>query len=163
MKTTRFQFIGAILTALAGCKHSEAIVVDDQAQWMDRASGHLDRVASNYMKARLAVAPAMQAKFYGFSCCERCGFPWPLVPSHSTWFSVTKNGGRGASPLCEDCWQDLGIGEFRLPYYEASWKRNHVKWPQPSDRADLELIRKAVMEEKSAEGHSILLMPGEPK
>lgn len=146
MNMTRFQFISGISALFTGCNRITATGTDPQARWMKYTSGHLDDVASYFMAARLAIAPAMQAKFYGFSGCERCLLPWPLVPSHSTDVETDSDGsGWGVSPLCEDCWSELGRGEFRWPYYESSWRKYSAANRPVSD---LELIRKAVMAEK---------------
>lgn len=157
MKISRAQFVAGFVGLFAGCKSSAAAVVeDDHAKWMDYASGPLDQVASRFMKARLAIAPQMQQVFYGFSGCMRCGLPWPLVPGHTTDYKHNADGGRGVSPLCEDCWDELGVGKFRWPYYEAAWKKWH--WEQGMDPGDFELIRKAVMEEKGGGTRGVLLM-----
>lgn len=51
----------------------------------------------------------------GWGYCGRCGMPWNLVETHTTYYTTTS----GCFPLCEECWTALGCGEARIEYYKA--------------------------------------------
>lgn len=146
MKITRFQFMLGTFATIIGCRRSKAD--DDIGKWMKEASGHLDNISSRFMYARLAIAPEMKRKFIGYSGCERCQLPWPLVLGHSTWFRENEFGGDGYSPLCVDCWIELSSPANRWPYYESSWNRSQSGLIR---KDDLQLIRKAVWAEPQSQ------------
>lgn len=50
--------------------------------------------------------------------CRRCTTTWVFVVKHLTPYDVTARGTKLAMfPLCERCWQELGDGEHRYPFY----------------------------------------------
>src|SRR5215831_19342032 len=74
----------------------------------------------------------------GYSSCGRCGGCWNVVQPHNTQYSSQW----GCFPLCEQCWQDLGTPEARLPYYESLVSRT---WGHPGRWS---AIREAVLRGK---------------
>ncbi len=88
------------------------------------------------------LAPLLQELLPGYGYCLRCGWPWPLVLSHSTPY---ESGDRHHSmfPLCEKCWRELWTGEKRLPYYRTLYDN----WNDPT-YANWGDIEKAVLEGK---------------
>jgi hypothetical protein len=79
----------------------------------------------------------------GYSTCDRCRRPQRFAPRHDTMLGPWPES-RGASPLCEQCWEDLGTAERRQPYYRALWER----WKAHGTHvATWEEIRNAVMDE----------------
>lgn len=56
----------------------------------------------------------------GFGRCMRCVTPWRFVRGHTTEYG---DHGSGMFPLCEDCWQELGTPEARLPFYRVVWEQ----------------------------------------
>lgn len=71
----------------------------------------------------------------GFGSCMRCHASWWKAKYHSTIFvtATLDTPGQGCLPLCEDCWQELGTPEKRLPYYRKlilKWDdRGRKVWP----------------------------------
>lgn len=72
-----------------------------------------------------------RAQHPDFGDCYRCHLTWATAKSHTTDY-IDSNVearivGAGCFPLCEDCWQELGTPEARMPFYEAlmvTWDRS---------------------------------------
>ena len=54
----------------------------------------------------------------GFGACMHCGDTFDWKAEHQTRYSHGASGSEACFPLCEDCWQQLGTPEARLPYYD---------------------------------------------
>lgn len=65
-------------------------------------------------------ALAVLFSFARGSRCRRCRLPWYLVTDHVTTCEHSPCNVH-LTPLCERCWQELGITSARLPYYRAAW------------------------------------------
>lgn len=86
---------------------------------------------------RLGRISRLLAPAYG--ACFRCHTTWRFVDHHSTMYTTTA----GCFPLCEECWQELGTPDRRLPYYEELMRR----WADdlPVSVETVEQIRAAVL------------------
>lgn len=63
----------------------------------------------------------------GYGRCARCNVSWRWegegVTVHDTWFDVNEFGGKdGCFCLCQQCWDELGTADARLPYYEQLFR-----------------------------------------
>ena len=101
------------------------------------AHGPLDKVSTRLLYARQQIATRLQLPFLGHSTCGRCKWPWPLVREHSTEYAP----GSGCFPLCEDCWWELQIPEWRMPYY-MQWVDRWASGPLVREQ-----VRRAVLSE----------------
>ncbi len=57
----------------------------------------------------------LRDNFPGYSCCERCGKPWPCTKSKS----VTTLENRGTFATCLDCWNVSTLDELKQYYAET--------------------------------------------
>lgn len=89
-----------------------------------------------YMNIRIRKISKILAPGYG--CCGKCNTTWKFVEPHLTNYKENE----GMFPLCEKCWNTLTPHQ-RLPYYINLYNR----WNR-DDETELELIKKAVLEEK---------------
>lgn len=64
-------------------------------------------------------------EFFTSSACERCDTSYMFAKAHKTLLIDVhhRDTGRYCEPLCEQCWDDLGTAEARLPYYFKLWER----------------------------------------
>lgn len=82
---------------------------------------------STLIERRVRARTTLRKLAPGYGTCGRCETPWSFTKSHSTtyeWQATRNRRGqleatekRGMFPLCEDCWQELGTTDERLPYY----------------------------------------------
>lgn len=73
---------------------------------------------------RIILYPFKDLIGLGYSECNCCGFPWNLVKPHC----IEIQDGRGASPVCEDCWNKRSIGEIRDAFNKCydSWQHGDL-------------------------------------
>jgi hypothetical protein len=75
-----------------------------------------------------------------------------MASGHSTQYSY----GSGCFPLCEECWEELGTPQARMPFYRDLWE----SWQQygPLNGVPMETIweqmKIAVMNEENAASQS---------
>lgn len=69
---------------------------------------------------RRVLARQINHQYPGYGWCQRCNLNWQVAPHHTTWFLEDETGGHGASPLCQDCWQECDV-ETRLSFYRLLW------------------------------------------
>ena len=127
--------MAALLSAggiMAGCKNSPIQDWDgdgsDKNPYTDRlAHGPLDPINSRMLYCRLKTASTMKALFPRYSTCNRCDWPWAVIQSASVWGSH----GRGMFAICRDCWDELMVSKYRLPYYKALYD-SHPRAPEES-------------------------------
>jgi hypothetical protein len=124
--------------------------------WTDKlAHGLLDEVWSSRLYARQQVVKMIRGAFPGFSTCGRCEFPWCLVQGRSVDWSASS----GTFALCRDCWDELQIAEYRIPYYHQANQMQHDQWlaykhihPDSEDPlSHWEALKKGVEEESARE------------
>jgi hypothetical protein len=90
-----------------------------------------------------------------YGSCWRCHTTWTFVSPHKTRYGE----GEGCFPLCEQCWEDAGTPDVRLPYYRALWE----EWAaEPLGGLPAwELIEQAVKREAEAHAHTPPQQQGE--
>ncbi len=76
----------------------------------------------SHFELRVRLGPLMRELLPGYGTCYSCGWPWPLILSHTTYYAEL----RGCFPLCEQCWRKL-TPQQRLPHYRALWE----SWGDP--------------------------------
>lgn len=94
-------------------------------------SGPHDEVESGLLYRRSQMVSELRRTFRDWGHCERCGWPWSVVRGHTTWHEPH----RAVFCLCHDCWEELQVPEYRLPYYRMLWERSFagrsdVTWEQ---------------------------------
>jgi hypothetical protein len=90
---------------------------------------------------RLRMAQAVREQSPGFSHCLRCQMPWNVVDGHT--LMVTES--TGMFPLCEQCWDELGTSEARLPFLEQHVIEAQYRHPEEeSYEAEMQQVRWAL-------------------
>ncbi len=76
-------------------------------------------------------------RLHGGGACLRCGIPWRMAESHTTYYRFTDGDTpkEGCLPLCVSCWSAL-TPETRLPFYEQLicdvWQARETDWDEVS-------------------------------
>lgn len=98
-----------------------------------------DRATHVSLDERLMKSAALRRLYPNQSTCGRCQTPWAACESHCTKYSDRT----GCFPLCENCWQELGTPQRRMPFYieMIEWWRTMGPFSEEEATAILDAVK----------------------